>query len=743
MKQSKLILLTDRLEKLGAFDSKPNKVALNMTKILDDDVPYTMALTIANYTMATFIGHFHHKLALTEKNKVPLNVIAFILAKSGAKKTSSMITLKKSLAKGYYEIDKYRYNKAKALMETHELTEMPYIPPLDNALATEAGMVQRLNDFKREGIGLPSLYVDEISTELASNADMIPNIKLVAQLFDDGDYLSKPLKDRKNQSDEVKGMGMNALFIGSEHGILEDATVLTKFETEFISKLARRSIFVYPQFKDEIDEATDVEEMLEELEIKEESSEECIDYVNDISEKVARMAILNDTNEIGLSDKASVLWKTYMLYCKYKSKVGDQPEAVVLEMQHRHWKALKLAGVYAVFNMHNVIEDTDYMEALHTVEISGRDISTFIEKANRLPYEILLSHYEQGGADMTPHEMVKKKWINRLSDVKTILELANSKSGDTGMLTYNGEDGLVQYQSFIKQDGFGLSYKRTENLELLIDSGVGRREAKGRLAKKTADGFKFYSVEDFKDAIKVMRNDTAYSPFRYRDGIRGKEHIVGGCDFIVLDVDDTDVPWNECFDMLGDYNCAIALGSDKNNVYKYRVMLPTDINVDLPPEKWKPFMKKVSEYLGIPIDLLPQSQFYFGYKGRDILINEDGENLEASELIKNIDVSAPKVKPLKSHLIDDAWDERMHLFSNAYRANKKTGLHNQIWYATVSAHNMGFRLEQGLALLDDIIDYIDDEPRRGYVDTLKKRMISNNSDYPHWVQERKDAEGVV
>ncbi|NOQ31143.1 MAG: hypothetical protein GQ570_08485 [Helicobacteraceae bacterium] len=736
MNQDKLLIVSNELERLGVFDSLPNSTADKMAKLLGDDIPYGMSLAIANYTMATFVGHFQYKIELSRDNLIPMNVIIFILAKSGAKKTSSMLKLEKSIKSGYQKIDAYRLEQAKQTQEEFDLPHPPYIPPLANALATEAGMIQRLNDFKKEGIGLPSLYVDEISTELSSNMDMIPNIKMVAQLFDVGDMKSKPLKDRKNQSEEVNGMGMNALFIGSEHGILEDASVLSKFETEFISKLARRSMFVYPKFKEEEEVITDIESILRGVKEKKEDGQELNQEINKLSSEIALRSINNDTNNMKLTEDCSRVYTIYTIYCE--SKVQDDVEAVVLEQQHRHWKALKLAGVYAVFNGNTHVTTQDLKEAIYVVEATGSNLGMFVEKANRLPYEILLAHYEEGGVELSVHDMVKKKWITKTSDVKNIVELANNKSGDSGMLEHNLEEGIITYQSFKKIEGLGVSYKKTENMQLLIDSGLGTREAKNKLASKTANGFD-YKKTTFEKIGNLLRNDTAYAPFEFRNGIRGKDYIIGGADFIVLDVDDTDTTDTECADMLADYNYIIARGSDADNPYKYRVLLPLDVTVEIDNDKWKPFMKKVSEHLGINIDILPMAQFYFGYKDRELIINDEGVNLEASELVKNIEAKSPKIKALRPNQIGDAWDERMYLFSNAYNAKSGKGLHQHLWYAMCKAHDLGFSLTQGYSLLDDILDYLDDEPRAGYERTLKKKMYTHNGNFSYWVKEYKNA----
>jgi len=720
---SKLEVVTQALNKLGAFDGKPNEVANKMTQLLGNTVPFPMSLAIANYTMATFTGHFHYKIELDTDNLIPMNVIIFVLAKSGAKKTSSMLKLEKSLKAGYEIINDHRFRQAKQFAEENDCN-MQRINPLSNALATEAGMIKRLNDFKKEGVGLPSLYVDEISTELASNADMIPNIKLVAQLFDVGDMKSKPLKDSNNQSEEVVGMGMNALFIGSEHGILEDESVLRKFETEFISKLARRSFFVYPKFVDEIEAVTTVEEILANVQSKREEGHELNSEINRIAKDIANVALLKDFNNVKLSKECSDMYTLYSIYCE--EVPTSEIEAVALEQQHRHWKALKLAGVYSVFNGHGFVEVSDLIEAIYVVELTGKDIGTFVEKANRLPYEILLAHYQEGGDILTVHDMVKKKWITRPSAVKDMLYLANSKSGKRGMFEQSVDDEIT-YKSFITKDGLGISFIKTPY-------------PKDQRHNKTAVGFE-YKRKTFDEIGWVLRNDTAFCPFEFKGGIRGKDYIISSADFIVLDIDNSEYSDSECSDMLADYNHIIARTSS-NSPYKFRVLLPLDVSIDIENDKWKPFMKKVEEHLGLEIDILPKAQIYYGYAGRDLIINKDGINLEASELAKNLDAVSPKVKSLKPHQVPDAWDDRLNLFSNAYNAKAGTGLHNNLWYATASAHDMGFSLEQGLALLDDIVEYIEDKPRNGYIPTLKRRMITDVNTYRNWVAETKELDGL-
>jgi hypothetical protein len=683
-----------------------------MAEILGDSIPFPMSLTIANYTMATFTGHFHLKIKLAEDNLIPCNLIAFVLAKSGTKKTSSMLKLEKSLKSGYDLIQSHRWDKAKQIAE--DLDIEPIAPaPLSNALATEAGMIQRLNDFAKEGIGLPSLYVDEISTELSSNADMIPNIKLVAQLFDVGDMKSKPLKDRKQQSEEVHGMGMSALFIGSEHGILEDELVLKKFETEFMSKLARRSFFVYPVFESEEEDIKDIEDFLKQSKKTEDSSRELLQEVNALSNKIAKKAIQTDYLNIDIDDDAMRLYTIYKAYCEEVSKEITDDEASQLELNHRHWKAFKLAGVYSQFNLNDTITMQDLKEAIYVAELTGKDLGKFVYKANRQKYEIMLDHYVDGGKVLSAHEMVKKKWIPKTgAPLKTIVELANSKLGAKGMLEVT-EDNTVLFKSFVSEDGIGASY-------IMVSGTKDERQA------RTASGYT-YKKTTFEKIGNLMKADTAYCPFEFKGGIRGKDYIISGADFIVLDVDDDGITDIEASDMLCDFNHIIARTSS-NSPYKFRVILPTDITVEIENDKWKPFMKKVAEYLGIEIDLLPKAQIYYGYKERELLVNE-GIDLPASELVKNIEAPEKKAKKLSNKAVGDIIDNPFETFKYAYEIESGKGLHNSLWRVSIQAHDIGLSYDEAKAILEDILDYIDDEPRNGYMDGLYKRM----SKYEYWM----------
>jgi len=723
----KLNLATEELNRLNVFDEHQNRTMMNMSTILGKEVPFAMKMTIANFTMASFVGHFHFKIALSENNLIPMNIISFVLAKSGAKKTSSVTRLKKVVQPG---LDVINITRERKMAEMCERLDIPLktLNPLSNSLGTEPGLIKRLNEFMAEGIGLPSMFVDEIATELAVNIDMVPNIKLVAQLFDEGNMESKPLKDAENQSQEVKGMGMNALFIGSEYGILEDNVILDKFNMEFISKLSRRCFFVYPEFEEIATKAETIDDLLIEIQAEKDSSRELEAKVGGTCQAIALALKDKDVNLRKLDDETARIYEIYRIYCEEMAKLIPS-EQINLEQQHRHWKALKLAGVYSIFNLHGVIKKQDLLEAIYVAELTSDNLEHFLVKAERNEHEKLLAHYLDEAPPLSVHDILKRKWIKKAIEMEDLLRFANSKLGNIGILKMDND--IVTLERFVETEGVACSYK--------MCSGT-----KNERKYKIVDGFKFARAP-FTDMAKILSNDTAYCSFEFRDGIRGKDNVTGASDYVVLDIDNTDISDTECSEFLADYRHIICRTSDAENPYKYRVIIPTDIAVDISNEQFPHFMKKVGEHLGMDIDILPKAQIYYGYKDRTPIIYEDGEDLEASELIKGLHVPKVEIKKLPADKLKKVYADRLRVFEWFYESGSeapagsptaRANTHNTLWLASVHAHDLGIPLNVATAIIYDINDFRTKKVRNGFMEQLERRMKT----YIGWIGQENGLE---
>lgn len=730
MDKAKLLdLATAELDKHGCFEPNRNMYADYLTKVLSKDVPFTMAYGIANFTMCTYVGHFHYKIELSEDNLVPMNLIAFVLAKSGAKKTSSVLKQEKMLQPGLDLIMRHRNEKELAL--ARELDAQPRsLMPLSNALSTVPGLLQNLNNFKAEGIGLPNIVVDEVATAIAVNPDFIPNVEVVAQLFDDGDCKVKVLKDTEMQSEEVKGMGITALFVGSEKGILDDPITLRKFILEFISKLGRRAYFIYPEFED-IDDAefTTIDDYLN-LKVAEEEVQ--VDYAEKIKQRtgaIAAQKLMNDINTMKLSEDAMRLWKVYEAYCKaIADEIEEDFEAEKLEQEHRHWKMIKLAGAYAVWNDKEEITVQEVKEAIYSVELTGKDLQKFMIKAKREIYEVMVDYFSKNTMPLSTHDMIKKGWIKNRSNLVHIIMNANSMLAGKGTVELIGDEVSFQAFNFLNKDSSQFAcFKMLPKMEIektMEDSGLSREEAK--TIEKTKRGYLINDEYTYKETTweklaNLMVNDTAYTPFKFNDGRRGKDNIGSPARFIVLDVDESDETYNEVADRLDEYMFHIATTSDSSNPYKFRVILPFDIEVDLDRTKWKEFYAMVGMQLDLNIDKLPQSQIFYGFSGSQIISNNEGDLFEASKIIPEIKIETNIVQPASEAKRLAIWEDREREWKYAYTAVSGGGYHLALFKAMRHAHDLGFSYNAVTELIDDIIEKNGTIPRNGFMSSLESQ----------------------
>lgn len=743
MKKNLKELALEELNKNDAFGVNRNKYAEYFTRTLDEDVPFDMAFAIANFTMASYVGHFHYKLELADDNRVPMNLIAFILAKSGAKKTSSVLRMEKLLEPGTNLLMRKREEKEKRFAMENDVPPRKLMP-LSNALSTVPGLLQNLNNFKSEGLGLPNMIVDEVATAIAVNPDFIPNVEVVAQLFDDGDCKVKIIKDQETQSEEVKGMGVCALFIGSEKGILEDNSILRKFELEFISKLGRRCCFIYPEFNENEEQMFDsIDDWLDLENSTGETKDEYAEKVKQRAGKIAANLLMNDINIMHISKDAKRLCKVYEAYCKAMAyDISEDNEAEKLEQEHRHWKMLKLAGTYAVWNDKTEISNQEIKEAIYAVENTAGDLAKFVQKAKREVYEMLVEYFKKNNHPLTIHDMIKKGWIKKKSQLNDIIINANSLLQSKGTVELIRDE--VSFKAFEFLDDRSPMFACFKKLPPMDIEGV--MEA-GNLdydtAKQVEKTKRQYLINDeyvYKETSweklgNLLVNDTAYTPFKFKTvaegavttmdnpkgGIRGKENIGSPARFIVLDVDETDETIHEVADRLQDYKYHMALTSDKNNIYKYRIIMPLDIEVDLDRTKWKEFYAMCGMHLDLNIDKLPQSQIFYGFSDRELISNNEGDLLEASKIVPEIKIETKMVQPASQEKRNAIWEDRTREWKYAYTAKSGKGYHLALFKAMRHAYDLGFSYEQNMELIDDIIMSNGTSPRSGFMPSLESQ----------------------
>lgn len=516
-------------------------------------------------------------------------------------------------------------------------------------------------------------------------------------MYDEGSKEVKVLKARENQSQEIKNFPVSALFIGSQDNILYDDTIKHKFKTEFTSKLARRSFFIFVNKDVEEDTYASIEDMIKNEKEAEDKS---------IANRKAVSKFITELTTDLLNRRGTTLTVTedvrdlFTLYKKYNEAVAatidNQLPISKLTRTHLQWKALKLSGALALMECSSTIDLNHYRAAIEFVELINNDVGIFEKELVKEPYELFADYVRlyavDGKYSINLHNLRKLGFIPQKGQsnthLKELIKLVNSY------------DSLGNYELYNDVITFK-EIKKTKSILLSYLPCAGNKQQR---AVKCSTGFQCQSIV-FSDLQNMLEGDYAYSPFKFKNGVRGKENIISGCKWIVLDIDTSESTDEETHLLLSDINHYVVRTSNKDNAEKYRVLIELDSEVNIPDTKWKSFIEVIANDLGLVADGLPKSQIFFSYSGRNVLSTLDAEPLVVKpylDLISSIEIT-PKKLPSKSSC-KTMLNDPFITFDPAFNAKDGEGRRKLIW-ACRYARELGADREYCKNLLDQITDY--------------------------------------
>lgn len=708
-----LNMLEKEINSLNLFEGNlPEIVKAVADSIPSQNIPYRMKLALAISELMLFTSQFRVNIKHWNGSSIPINSIMFCIAKSGASKDSSLNAARKCFESGYNILSNLRNEAAiqKAItmaeQEGHDAPQLFasykdfYFPPnpLFVAISTAEGFIQHLNDLSDDTIGAGYIYSGEIGAELASNLNLTDNIKLLAELYDEGKKEVKILKARENQSREIKELPVSALFIGSQDNLLYDDAIKRKFKTEFTTKLARRSFFIFVNEEIILPQYETISEMIKAEKIIEDEAVNNREAVNDYIEHLT-IELLNTTHtkHLNVSNEVRDL---FILYKKYNEAISETIDSqfpiAKLTRAHLQWKAFKLSGALALLDQEYTIQLNHYKAAIEFIELINDDILLFERELVKEPYELFADYvrlYAMDGIfNISLHDLRKAGFIpmkgQSTTHMNELVKLVNSYDTN-GIYQINGDN--INFTLIEKKDTCLVSYVEC----------TGTKQQRGR---KCSTGFICEEVY-FSDLERMLQEDLAYSPFRFKNGIRGKDNIDSGCKWIVLDVDTSEITDQEAHLLLSDLNHHIVRTSDKNNKFKFRVLLELDTDVHIPEVQWRLFTTAIAKDLGLVTDSLPKSQIFFSYSDREVLSIIDQEPLCVKtylDTLATLSITTQKLPSKKAR--QDMLDDPFTTFEQAFNARDGEGRRKMVWAARY-AKELGADKEYVISLINQINEY--------------------------------------
>lgn len=715
-----LNMLKTHLDEKGVFSGEMNPFIGDLVRTVDGNVSEKMKLSIAVAEAILYASQFRKYIYFSDDpTPIPINMIAFVLAESGANKDRTVKAVRSSFKNGYakIEIERKKLATAAAIKQAKdEDVEDPdkwenhkefYKKPaaLFAALTNPAAYIDHLAGTERLPIGAGYLYTGELGSELETNPDIIPSIKVMSEVYDVGYKEPKPLKDKGAETPEISNLAVSALFIGSHENLLYDEGIKRKFKNEFSTKLARRSFFTFspevilPPTYNSIEETFRMKAKIKAQSKKAKAS--LITQVDAIADYNLGTLIGGEQSTLTVSEEVEELYEIYTMYNDELSRMVPKRFPIsVLVRKHSQWKALKLAGAFAILNCQTEITKENFTHAVSYIELIYDDMAKFEVELVKEKYEVFCDYMKSqvtgDKSSISLHLLKKQGYIvgtgNMYTKMKELIDLATSY--DTEGL-YTIKDNSIHYELLEKTDVTGASYVEV--------SGTKKDRA-----AQCAAGYE-YAETVFENLASLLQQDIAFTPFELKDGIRGRENITGGTTWICFDVDDSRLKAEEVHYILSDVNHHIALTSDPDNEFKFRVIVQLDATVAISNIEWKFFIESVSEELGLPIDSLPQSQIFFGYEGREVLSVIDESPIEVKEhltyAITKVSEKTPE-KELTPKEKSAKLGSPYTTFEKAFNAPNGKGS-RYLYGAAYKSFKLGATADETISLIHSISSYWD------------------------------------
>jgi hypothetical protein len=557
---------------------------------------------MVSFYLSQVASSMRAKVNTPDRGVIPINTYAFCCAQSGFGKGHSTNIVEESVVNQFKEIFidetmpevaeesliklamKRAARKAedpdeeliRVQKEYEDLGAMPYsfdsgTTPAFKQVRHKALMAQ---------IGSLNFICDEIGSNLLGNQDLL---SAYLETYDKGlikQKLTKNTTDNK-RNEEIRGaVPANMMLFGTPSKLLNGG----KTEDEFYSMLetgyARRCLFGFSN--KELTANTLTPEQIYDIM----TSGNSIQVLQDISDRLGSLAnSINYNKQIDVPKKVAILLIEYKLLCEnLANELAEHEEIRKAELNHRYFKALKLAGAYAFIDGDLEITEESLNQAIKLVEASGVAFEKILKRDRN--YVKLAKYIAEIGKEITHVDLTEDLPFYKGSETQK-RELMNLA------IAYGYKNNIVIKKQF--NDGIeflvGESLKET-NLDEII------------LACSTdwTTGYQNEVIPFDKLNTLTQQPDYHWTNHHLADGYRKEENALVGFNLLVLDVDDG-ITMKAAQVLLKDYQYHMYTTKRHTPEHnRFRVIMPLSHTLKMNASEFKEFTSNVFEWLPFDID---------------------------------------------------------------------------------------------------------------------------------------------
>ncbi len=552
---------------------------------------------LVSYYLSKITAMMRVKVATQDRGDIPVNLYAINLAPSGQGKGHSTNIIEEQLIHRFRSVffdetfpviadenlAKLAVKRALVANEDQDTMEVAVNKEFHDlgvlAFSFDSGTTAAVKQMRQKllmaDIGSMNLEIDEIGSNLLGNQDVLNTF---LELFDVGKVKQKLTKNTKEntRSEEIDGRTpTNLLLFGTPSKLLNGS----KTEDEFFSFLetgyARRCFFGYTRNARK-DRSLTPEQVYDAL-----TDPTTDQFLKDMSVKLGKLAnVLNYNKVLTMSKDVSILLIEYRLHCDaLAAEMGDHREIEKAEMEHRYFKALKLAGTYTFVQGQSAVTEDSIYEAIHMAEESGKAFTRTLKRDK--PYAKLAKYIASVGVELTH------------------VDLGEALPFYKGSMQAKG-DLMQQATAWGYKNSIIIKKAFTSNIEFMTGETLQETNLDKMLlaySDDISDGYQNRLAPWDKLHILSQKAHSHWINHHSVDGHRSEACMHPGCNMIVLDMD-TGIAMENVELLLRDYQFLIY--TTKRHTaqhHRYRIILPLNYHVQLTEDEFKEFMGNIYEWL--------------------------------------------------------------------------------------------------------------------------------------------------
>ncbi len=557
---------------------------------------------LTGWFMGQMASSMRASIVTKDRGEIPVNTYVCALMESGAGKGHSLNIMEDSLVNRFKKtfiehtfptisevslINEAQVMSVRKNMDYDECLEkiqkefyglgaMPYsfsegTGPAYKQVRTKAQMANA---------GSLNYVCDEIGSNLLNAAELFT---VCLETYDVGkvkDKITKSSSDNIRAEQRHDPVPSNMLVFGTPAKVFNGG----KEENEFLSLLetgyARRFMF---GFGDKTPAIAHTAEDLYDL-LTQKSN---VTIEENLSIRFGKLAdSANHNRKITVERDVGIALLQYKLDCEALANTfGEHEHILKAEMQHRYFKALKLAGAYAFVDCTAEITLDQLYAAIRLIEDSGESFTQIMHRPKN--YVRLAKYIGSVGSDCTQADLTEALPFYRGSNGARadMMTLAQSWGSKNNILIKKFLNGSIEMFS-------GESLKKTDLNNMILSYSNQLGEGYSKQSPSWEDLHLLFGA-------KGLHWINHYAV----EGIRQEDSMIPGFNMIVLDVDGG-ISIDTAKLLLQDYK-AIYYQTKRSTPqnHRFRIVMPIEYELNLDANDFKEFMLGIYDWLPFDIDL--------------------------------------------------------------------------------------------------------------------------------------------